>query len=88
MKCAVLNKLNYQIINTLDMKINIKITNKERHFLYRLLAVVLYITNAVEMWFCASELDKYITGIFGTLIGFWFVVSLILSGIALFKHYR
>lgn len=70
------------------MKINIKITDKERHFLYRLLAVVLLLTNGVAAWFCAPELDKYITGHLATIVGFWLVANLLLTGVALFRHYR
>ena len=88
MKCAVLNEFNYQIINTLSMKINIKITDKDRHFLYRLLAVVLFFTNTLTMWFCAPELDKYIKNPLAGIVAFWLIASLILTGFALFKHYR
>ena len=70
------------------MKINIKITDKERHFLYRLLAVVLLLTNAVTMWFCAPELDKYIQNPLAGIVGFWLVANLLLTGVALFRHYR
>nr|AKH47499.1 hypothetical protein [uncultured marine virus] len=70
------------------MKINIKITDKERHFLYRLLAVVLLLTNGVTVWFCSPELDKYIAGHMAALVGFWLVANLLLTGVALFRHYR
>lgn len=70
------------------MKINIKITVKERHFLYRLLAVVLLLTNTTAIWFCGPELDKYVTGHLAAVLAFWFIANIILTGVALFKHYR
>jgi hypothetical protein len=70
------------------MKLKFEITEKERHILYRVLAVVLLLTNTVTMWFCGPELDKYITGHLTGVVGFWLVANLILTAVALFKHYR
>lgn len=70
------------------MKLKFQITDKERHVLYRVLAVVLLLTNTATMWFCGPELDKYITGHFAAVVGFWLVANLILTAVALFKHYR
>jgi len=70
------------------MKINIKITDKERHFLYRVLAVVLLLTNALTIWFCAPELDKYINNSLAGIVGFWLVINYLLTGIALLRNYR
>lgn len=61
-KCAELNELNYQIINTLDMKNKTLITNKARHIFYALLCAVLLcscerepITKQVEKF----EIQKF-----------------------------
>ena len=70
------------------MKLKLEITDKERHILYRVLAVILLLTNTVTMWFCAPELDKYITEHLAVVVGFWLVANLILTAVALFKHYR
>lgn len=70
------------------MKMKLEITDKDRHFLYRLLAVVLLATNTLTMWFCGPELDKYIKNPLTGIVSLWLIASLILTGVALFKHYR
>ncbi len=91
MNSAVLNELNYQIINTLEMKINIKITDKERHFLYRLLAVVLALMFMVTGIYAIAYFEKLglikgqwqIVPTLGLhLLQWWLVIRVV------FKHYR
>lgn len=70
------------------MEFKLKFNDKERHILYRVLAVVLLLTNTATTWFCAPELDKYISGHLTAVVGFWLVQNLILTAVALFRHYR
>jgi ABC-type transport system involved in multi-copper enzyme maturation permease subunit len=72
------------------MKINIKITDKERHFLYRLLAVVLFVylfaTCVLSLAYLGSEYGLESKSYL--LAGFILVVPMWLIVIAVFKHYR
>ena len=70
------------------MELKLKFNDKERHILYRVLAVVLLLSNTATMWFCGPELDKYITGHLSAVVAFWLIINLILTAVALFKHYR
>jgi len=72
------------------MKINIKITDKERHFLYRLLAVVLFVhlfaTCVLSLTYLGSEYG--LEGRSYLLAGFIIALPMWLTAIAVFKHYR
>lgn len=70
------------------MKTKLSNYPKLRYILNRILALILLLTNAATMWFCAPELDKYITGYIGMIVGFFLVLNLLLTGIALFMFYR
>jgi len=72
------------------MKINIKITDKERHFLYRLLAVVLFIhlfaTCALALTYLGSEYGLEDSSYL--FAGFVLSAPMWITTIAVFKHYR
>ena len=70
------------------MKLKLEITDKERHILYRVLAVVLFIANGAMMWYSAPELDKIIPNYLKAITGISMLWVWILTTVAVFKHYR
>jgi hypothetical protein len=83
-----IKSINNQIINKLNMKLKLEITDKERHILYRVLAVVLFIANGAMMWYSAPELDKIVPNYLKEITAISMLWIWILTTVALFKHYR
>jgi hypothetical protein len=82
---------NYQLQINLIMKLKLEFTEKERHILYRLLAVVLSITFMATGIYAISYFEKL-----GLIQGQWQIVPAIGLHIlqwwlvmrVVFKHYR
>ena len=70
------------------MKLKLEITDKERHILYRVLAVVLFIANSAMMWYSTPELDKIVPNYLKAITGISMLWIWILTTVAVFKHYR
>jgi hypothetical protein len=81
MKCAVFEILNYQIINTLNMKNRLWKTIKSRRFLYALLTAVLLYAFAVG----SSRLWAYLIPCKLLEVVVWFVVYFGLLAIVLWN---
>ena len=70
------------------MKLKLEITDKERHILRRVLAVVLIIANGAMMWYSVPELDKIIPDCLKAITGVSIFWVWIFTSVAIFKHYR
>jgi len=70
------------------MKIKLGITDKEKHVINRLFAVMLTITNGALMYCSAHELDKIGSGFFKVIFAIGLVWVWILTSAAIFDHYR
>ncbi len=70
------------------MKLKLEITDKERHILYRVLAVVLFISNGIMLWYSAAPLDKIVPNFLKAIVGISMLWVWGLSAVAIFKHYR
>lgn len=70
------------------MELKLKFNDKERHILYRVLAVVLFVANGAMMWYSAPELDKIVPNYLKAITGISMLWIWILTTVAVFKHYR
>lgn len=70
------------------MKLKLEITDKEKHILSRILAVVLIIGNGFIMLFSTYELDKIIPGYLKSITELGLISILILTCRAVYKNYR
>ena len=70
------------------MKLKLEITDKERHILYRVLAVVLFIANGIMMWYSAEPLDMIVPSYLKVIVAISMLWVWFLSAVAIFKYYR
>lgn len=70
------------------MKLNFEITDKEKHILYRIFAIILIVANGIMMWYSAPELDKIIPNYLKPTTGICMLWVWGITTVAIFKHYK